>query len=155
MESKIITQRHLENLGHLVGHKVNGGTSVYQYILSSDDLTNAYLKMRNELGYPLMIDSRYRRAIVYNKKGLENKIQDMINKNMEKVANTMSDLIFKDITYQLNNIITTKNGEMLIGRGNSSSIGNILGKTLGKGLVKGFFTILDEITDKDDYNRRR
>ena len=30
--------------------------------------TSVYL---NELGYPLMMDSKYRRAIVYNKKGLE------------------------------------------------------------------------------------
>ena len=42
--------RHMNNLGRLVGHKVGSGLSTYQYILNSDDLTNAYLQMRNDLG---------------------------------------------------------------------------------------------------------
>ena len=71
MGYKSAQQRHMNNLGRLVGHKVGSGLSTYQYILNSDDLTNAYLQLHDELGYPLQIESRYRRAIVYNKKGLE------------------------------------------------------------------------------------
>ena len=73
-------KRHMNNLGRLVGHKVGNGLSTYQYILNSDDLTNAYLQMRNDLGYPLMVDSKYRRAIVYNKQGLEKRIQEIQEK---------------------------------------------------------------------------
>ena len=80
---KSAMQRHMNNLGRLVGHNIGSGANKYQYILNSDDLTNAYLQMRNDLGYPLMVDSKYRRAIVYNKQGLEKRIQQMINDTIE------------------------------------------------------------------------
>ncbi len=147
--------RHMNNLGRLVGHKVGSGLSTYQYILNSDDLTNAYLQMRNDLGYPLMVDSKYRRAIVYNKQGLEKRIQEMINDTIEAAAKTLSDLVVADITHQLNNITMAANGKMVVGGGSSLNMGKMLGSALGKGLVKGFFTILDEITDNDDNYRRR
>lgn len=147
-------KRHMNNLGRLVGHKVGNGLSTYQYILNSDDLTNAYLQMRNDLGYPLMVDSKYRRAIVYNKQGLEKRIQEMINDTIEAAAKTLSDLVVADITHQLNNITMAANGKIVVGGGSSWNIGKMLGSALGKGLVNEFFTILDEITDNDDKRRR-
>lgn len=147
--------RHMNNLGRLVGHKVGSGLNKYQYILNSDDLTNAYLQMRNDLGYPLMVDSKYRRAIVYNKQGLEKRIQQMINDTIEEAAKTLSNLVVADITHQLNNITMAANGKMVVGGGSSWNMGKMLGSALGKGLVNGFFTILDEITDNDDDRRRR
>ena len=147
--------RHMNNLGRLVGHKVGSGLSTYQYILNSDDLTNAYLQMRNDLGYPLMVDSKYRRAIVYNKQGLEKRIQEMINDTIEAAAKTLSDLVVADITHQLNSITMFANGKIGVGGGSSLNLGSMLGSVLGKGLVKGFFTILDEITDNDDDYKRR
>lgn len=149
------TQRHMNNLGRLVGHKVGSGLSTYQYILNTDDLTNAYLQLHDELGYPLQIDSRYRRAIVYNKKGLEKRIQDMINDTIEAAAKNLSDIVVADITNQLNNITMAANGKFVVGGGKSFNLGGMLGHALGKGLVDGFFTIIDEITDNDDDYRRR
>lgn len=149
-------QRHMTNLGNLVGHKVGNGISTYQYILNTDDLTNAYLRLHDELGYPLQIESRYRRAIVYNKKGLEKRIQQMINDTIENAAKNLADIVVADITHQLNNITFAANGKAVVGGGGSSfNIGGMIGHALGKGLVDGFFTIIDEITDNDDYDRRR
>lgn len=147
-------QRHIRNLGRLVGKNISGG-SRYSYILNTNDLANAYLQMRNDLGYPLMVDSKYRRAIVYNKQGLEKKIQDMINNCIEEAAKNLSDIVVADITYQLNNITMAANGKVVVGGGRSFNMASMLGSALGKGLVKGFFNILDEITDTEDYRRRR
>lgn len=155
MGYKSAQQRHMNNLGRLVGHKVGSGLSTYQYILNSDDLTNAYLQLHDELGYPLQIESRYRRAIVYNKKGLEKRIQDMINDTIEAAAKNLSDIVVADITNQLNNITMAANGKIVVGGGKSFNLGGMIGHALGKGLVDGFFTIIDEITDNDDYRRRR
>lgn len=151
MSNKII-KRHIENLGRLAGHSGHGD-SKYSYILNSNDLTNAYLKLHDDLGYPLMVDSRYRRAIVYNKKGLEKRIQEMINENIEATAKTLSDMIVADINYQLNNITSAANGKIIVGGKKSFNIGSMIGNTLGEGLVNGFFTILDEIIDSDDIRR--
>ncbi len=147
-------QTHVRNLGRAIGKNLNG-VNKYSYILSSDDLTNAYLQMRNDLGYPLMLESTYRRAIVYNKQGLEKKIENMINNCLEEAAKNLSDIIVADITYQLNNITTAANGKIVVGGGKSFNMASMLGSALGKGLVKGFFNILDDITDNEDYRRRR
>lgn len=147
-------QRHMANLGRLYGHKTSGG-SKYSYIVNTDDLTNAYLQMRQDLGYPLMIDSKYRRAIVYNKEGLERKIQNMINEVLEESAKKLSDIVVADISYQLNNLTMNSKGQ-IVGSGNHSfNMASMLGSAIGKGLVKGFFNILDDITDNSDYDRRR
>lgn len=148
-------QRHIRNLGRLAGKNIGSGSSRYSYILDSNDLTNAYLQMRNDLGYPLMVDSKYRRAIVYNKQGLEKKIQNMINECIAEASKTLANIVVADINHQLNNITIAPNGKLTIGGGSNFNIGSMLGSALGKGLVNGFFTILDEITDNDDYRRRR
>lgn len=148
-----ITQRHLDNLSRLVGHKVDGGISTYRYILNTDDLTNAYIQMRNDLGYPLKVDSKYRRAIVYNKQGLEKQIEKMINDTIENSFNKLSDLVAQDIANKVDSLLSTSTGT--IGGGNTSfNSAKMIGSVIGKGLVKGFFDILDSITDTED-NRRR
>lgn len=150
---QINTQRHLNNLGRLVGHNVGSGLSTYQYILNKDDLTNAYLQMRNDLGYPLMVDSKYRRAIVYNKQGLEKQIENMINNTIEDSFNKLSDLVAQDIANKVDNLLSASTGT--IGGGNTSfNSAKMIGSVIGKGLVKGFFGILDSITDTEDYRRR-
>lgn len=64
MNIKEMQKRHLGNISRQVGHDVS---KKYSYIVNQDELTNAYFQMREELNYPLMMESRYRRAIVYNK----------------------------------------------------------------------------------------
>ena len=148
-------QRHRNNMLRMVGKKVGDNTSKYTYILNTDDLTNAYLQFRNDLGYPLQVDSKYRRAVIYNKEGLEKKIKDMINDCIEESAKVISDIVVADIQYQLSNITMNQNGKMIVGCGGRSfNMASMLGSALGKGLVKGFFNILDDITSYDDRRRR-
>lgn len=103
-----------------------------------------------------MVDSKYRRAIIYNKQGLEKQIQNMIVKCIEEAEKGLADLVAAEITAQLNSITQTTNGNIVIGGGNkSSNVTSMFATALGKGLVKGFFNILDDITIYDDNRRKR
>lgn len=138
-------KRHLGNISRAVGHDV---TNKYNYIISSDDLTNAYVKMKDELGYPLMMDSKYRRAIVYNKKGLEKKIRETIDKSIINNIMLLDRMVVEDIVTQLNGITQSSNGKMIIGKTSvSNNAMNLFSNALVKGLVSGVGKIIDDITD--------
>ena len=111
MDINSAMQRHLGTIAVQQGY---GTGSSYSYILNQEDLTNAYLQMRNDLGYPLMVDSKYRRAIVYNKEGLEKQIENMINNciiaNIQELEKMVAEDIVNDITSQLNGLSQAANG---------------------------------------------
>ena len=151
-------QRHLGNISRQVGHDVS---NKYSYIVSQDDLTNAYLQMRNDLGYPLMMDSKYHRAIVYNKQGLEKKIAEMVNgciiANIKELENMVAEDIGNDIESMLNGLVQSANGTITLGKGSSRSGGSAtkrFASALAKGLVKGVENIIDDITNPKDDRRR-
>ena len=140
--------KHLGNISRAVGHDV---TNKYSYIISSDDLTNAYVKMKDELGYPLMIDSKYRRAIVYNKKGLEKKIRETIDNCIIDNIMLLDRFVVEDIVAQLNGIMQSANGKIMIGKNNvSSNAKNLFSNALVKGLVNGVGKIIDDITNIEE-----
>ena len=137
--------KHLGNISRAVGHDV---TNKYSYIISSDNLTNAYVKMKDELGYPLMIDSKYRRAIVYNKKGLEKKIRETIDKCIIDNIMLLDRMVVEDIVTQLNGITQSANGKIIMGKTSvSNNTMNLFSNALVKGLVNGVGKIIDDITD--------
>lgn len=149
-------QRHLGNISRQVGHDVSNR---YSYIVSSDDLTNAYLQMRDELGYPLMVDSRNRRAIVYNKKGLEKQIENMINEciisNIAMLEKMVVEDVVNNIAMQLNGLTQTASGRIVVGNNAKKSSVDMFAKALAKGLVMGIGKLIDEITNpKTDRNRK-
>lgn len=158
MNTNEIMQKHLGNLSRLTGHDVS---HKYSYIINQDDLTNAYLQMRNDLGYPLMIDSKYRRAIVYNKQGIERKIAEMINEciiaNIKELESMMIEDVSKDIENMLNGITQSSHGVITLGKVNNKgckSATNRFASALAKGLVKGVSKIIDDMTNpKDDRSR--
>ena len=140
--------KHLGNISRAVGHDV---TNKYSYIISSDDLTNAYVIMKDELGYPLMIDSKYRRAIVYNKKGLEKKIRETIDNCINDNIMLLDRFVVEDIVAQLNGIMQSANGKIMIGKNNvSSNAKNLFSNALVKGLVNGVGKIIDDITNIEE-----
>ena len=137
--------KHLGNISRAVGHDV---TNKYSYIISSDDLTNAYVKMKDELGYPLMIDSKYRRAIVYNKKGLEKKIRETIDNCIIDNIMLLDRMVVEDIVTQLNGITQSANGKIIMGKTSvSNNTMDLFSNALVKGLVNGVGKIIDDITD--------
>ena len=140
--------KHLGNISRAVGHDV---TNKYSYVVNSNDLTNAYVKMKDELGYPLMIDSKYRRAIVYNKKGLEKKIRETIDNCIIDNIMLLDRFVVEDIVAQLNGIMQSANGKIMIGKNNvSSNAKNLFSNALVKGLVNGVGKIIDDITNIEE-----
>lgn len=147
-------QRHLGNISRQVGHDISNR---YSYIVSSDDLTNAYIQMRNDLGYPLMMDSKYRRAIVYNKEGLEKKISTIINEcilsNIKTLEKMIVDDIVNDVTTQLNSLTQTANGTIMPSKSNSKSFTNMFASAMAKSLVNSISNLINEITNPKEYRK--
>lgn len=141
------TKRHLGNISRLVGHDVS---NKYSYIISESDLINAWVKMHNDLGYPLMIDSKYRRAIVYNKQGLEKQINNMIVECIKEATKDLTDIVVADIISQINSITQTTSGKVISKNNSYTGKTNLFINSLSSGLVNGFFKILDDITEYED-----
>lgn len=141
--------KHLGNISRAVGHDV---TNKYSYVINSNDLTNAYVKMKDELGYPLMIDSKYRRAIVYNKKGLQKKIENVIDNCIINNISLLDRIVVEDIVSQLNSITQSANGMLSVGKKNSSNISaiNMFANSMLKGVLKGVDNIIDDIINRKD-----
>ena len=158
MNTDDIMRHHLGNISRQVGHDVS---KRYSYIVNQDDLTNAWLQMHNDLGYPLMMDSKYHRAIVYNKQGLEKQIAQMVNDciiaDIKELERMVAEDIGNDIESMLNGLVQSANGTITLGKASSRSGGSATNKfasALAKGLVKGVSKIIDDMTNpKDDRGR--
>lgn len=143
MDYNVAKQRHLGNISRQVGHDVG---NKYSYIVSQDDLINNYLQMRNELGYPLMIDSKKRRAIVYNKIGLEKKIQQIIDNCIINNIKLLDKIIVEDITSQLNGLTQNASGAFVMGKGSvKNSMINLLSNAMVKGIVDGVGKVIEDM----------
>lgn len=151
MDYRKAMQHHMRNISRQVGRDVSRR---YNYIVTNDELTNAYLKMRNDLGYPLMMDSKYRRAIVYNKQGLEKKIQKLVYEciidNAREFENMVANDVADDIIDQLNGMVQTANGQIKKGNVKNKSATSEFAKALAKGLVQGVGKIIEDITKYDE-----
>lgn len=144
-------KHHMNNLGRLVGHDVSNR---YSYIVSQNDLVNAYVQMKDELGYPLMMDSKYRRAIVYNKKGLEKQIRQSINDTIINNIHLLERMVVEDIVAMLNGIVQSANGTIVLGKGGvSKSATNLFVDAMVKGVVKGVGSIIEDMTNPKDDRR--
>ena len=145
------TRQAQRKLGRLVGNDIS---HKYSYIISQDDLINAYTQMRDELGYPLMVDSKYRRAIVYNKKGLEKQIRESINDTIISNIHLLEMMVVEDIVGMLNGVVQSANGNIVMGKsGNKKSATVLFADAMVKGVLKGVSSIIDDITNTKDYRR--
>lgn len=144
---------HLGNISRQVGHDV---TNKYHYIVSGNDFINSYIKMRNELGYPLMMDSKYRRAVVYNKKGIEKQINETIIKTLVNNIHLLDRMIVEDITSQLNSLVKTADGTFKTNKNiNNKSSMNMFINAMVKGLVQGIGHIVEDITNPKDRKKKK
>lgn len=138
-------KHHMGNIRRASGGK---GGSRYEYMINQSDIASAYMQMRDELGYPLMIDSRNRRAIVYNKKGVEKKIQQLIDNcilsNIKLLENMVATDIVNEVNRQLNGI--TQMGKTTV----KSSNVNLFASAMTKGLMNGIGSIVDDMINGND-----
>lgn len=145
-------KRHLGNISRQVGHDVS---KKYSYIVNQDELTNAYFQMREELNYPLMMESRYRRAIVYNKQGLGNKIIEIINacigENINELENMIAEEVANDIIDRINGLSQAANGNIIKSNNRIKNNTYKFAKIIAKGITKGVGDLIDDIINpKED-----
>ena len=131
-------KHHLGNLSRLTGTDCS---SRYSYIISGNEFAKAYAQMRDELGYPLMMESKNRRAIVYNKKGLEKQITKLINDTIIENIKLIDTFVAQDIVNKVNGAISGSG----VAKGSTNAFASMLGSALGKGIVKGIGDILDDM----------
>ena len=131
---------HLNNLKRLNGGK---GVTRYEYITSTDELYRNFIESKQDLNYALRKEVK-RDRYVMNKEGLERQIKEDINETLMQEIDQLDSLVAADVTNKIYGML----GSGSVGA-NSSFAANI-GKTLGKALAKGTFTLLDEITKYDN-----
>lgn len=77
----------------------------------------------------------------------------MITEVIGKELGQLADLVANDITAQIDSITQTASGKIVKTRG--SNLSTTIASAIGKGLVNGFFKIIDSIiVPNDDYKRK-
>lgn len=93
--------------------------------------------------------------MIYNKKGIEKQVEIMITNVISSLYRNLSsfvvDDVVNDIVYQLNNLVQTRKGTIVIGGNNKqSNKSDYIIKALAKGIVNGLESIIDNITGIDE-----
>ena len=152
MNNQIYKDHHIGNLSRLVGHPVTR----YEYMLSQDELVDAWVKAHAELGYPLKKQSYRDRYLIYNKQGLEKEIEKIITEliiNSEKILVEMLREDATQVMQELADSINVVNNQVVINKpSNQSSFGSKVGRYLGKAIAQATKKIVKELT-KDNNNR--
>ena len=151
MNYKKALNNHLGNLSRSAG--LNGATSSYEYILSQNDLQNAWVKAHTDLGYPLKKESARDRYLIYNRQGLENEINKVLTELIQNDLETIVQLIKEDTTVAIQDIldsINVVNNNFVVGISSTSTTHNLsskLGRLMGKAITKATKKIMDIMTD--------
>lgn len=144
--------RHMGNMSRLSGG--DGMTARYSYAIDTEDMMHQLGRMHEDLLYDLAIDSRYKRAIVYNKKGLEKAIRECVNKciaeALSELGYSVADNVVNEIVRQLNGIMQLQNGQIVVkNNGRSNSDIDRFANMLVKGLVRETGKIIEDMVDGD------
>ena len=154
-------ERHIHNLKKSAGLSGNG-TIKYEYILSKDQLYDAYLKRMDDLGYPLKVEPK-RDRYVMNSKVLKKAFEDATTKALEQLENEIYNFIDKEVlkvidqeTTALLNTISVSSGQFTTNRKpiNRSSWASRFGKLLGKKLAKTAMNIFDDMINPKSARKR-
>ena len=102
-----------------------------------------------------MMESRYRRAIVYNKQGLENKIIEIINacigENINELENMIAEEVANDIIDRINGLSQAANGNIIKSNNRIKNNTYKFAKIIAKGITKGVGDLIDDIINpKED-----
>lgn len=130
-------KHHLGNISRQTGSDVS---SKYSYIISQDELVNAWVEAHNDLGYPLKKESYRDRYLIYNKQGLEKEIASIITNEILANLDELTSAVAEDIALKIEGMVSglSMNHTINLTNGNSktSSIATLIGKGVAKGIVK-------------------
>lgn len=159
MEYEELFQEHVGKLRRASGLKDTGSYYRYDYIVSQNELADAFMRSRNALGYPLRMQARYKDdRFIYTGDALEKDLGEAIAKSMGHIENELREAIMHDIIPDVEaclNSIQVVNNQITIPttrlRSPKNSFATRLGKLLGRELVK---TMMSFFKDKSKRRKR-
>ena len=152
MNSKQIMRNHIANINRVAGNSGTG--SRYEFIMSQDDLMNAYFNSHRDLAYNLRKEVK-RDRIVMNAAGLQKELKKICDDILQNASKELAELVAQDarteVERQLNAALsgkTTAAASNNISRSRSTSK---LSDAIVGGFMSGIGGILSDMFDSEDY----
>ena len=144
--------KHISDLRRSAGLTDSGSYYRYDYIVDQNQMISAFLNSRNNLGYPLRLQARYKDdRFIYTGDALEKDIAVAVAEAMKRGEAQLREAIIQDVIPDLEstlNSITVVNNQFQIPtqkmRSSSSKFAERFGKLLGKELVKTIFSFFQD-----------
>lgn len=157
IDRKSVISRHQNNLSNITGNDVSRR---YSYILTGNDLLNAYLNSKKDLNYALRKEVK-RDRFVLNSKGLQKELEELCRKALDSASQGFSQVIAADtvneVAKQLNGLVQLSNGKVVfsgskVGASNSgrNSAAAQMTKAFTQGVMSGLSGIVEDILDLDE-----
>lgn len=146
---KRMMKSHIGQLQRAAGGEGTGGR--YEYILSQDELMNAYMQSRKDLTYALRKEAK-RDRFVMNSAGLQKEINKICAEAIDEASKQMAAMVEQDARNAIERAMASIGGTPApAANSRSTNTGALLGKSLANGLMKGLGGILDDMMSSDDY----
>lgn len=151
MNSKKIMRNHIANINRAAGNSGTG--SRYEFIMSQDDLMNAYFKSHRDLNYALRKMSKRDRFLVANSAGLEKELKRICDDAIQKASKQLAELVAQDARNEVERQIGAALGgrPATVSKNNSSRSTSALSDAIVGGFMSGIGGILSDMFDSDDY----
>lgn len=147
--TKRMMKSHIGQLQRAAGGKGTG--SRYEYILSQDELMNAYMQSRKDLNYALRKEAK-RDRFVMNSAGVQKEMNKICNTAIQEASKQMAAMIEQDARNAIERAMCSISGTPApAANSRNNNTGALLGRSLANGLMKGIGGILDDMMSSDDY----
>lgn len=119
-----------------------GMNNKYTFITDTNDLYNNFISAHRDLSYPLRKEVKRDRYIL-NSQGLQKDIEKVVDESLQKAVEPLIDLVSTDIANEAySKLIDIHNGVQH--KSQINQLGAMLGKMLGKSIVEGINSLLDD-----------
>lgn len=151
MNNKRAMRNHIGNINRVAGNSGTGNR--YEFIMSQDDLMNAYFQSHRDLVYNLRKEVK-RDRFVLNSAGLEKELKRICDDAIQKASKQLAELVAADARNEVERQI----GAALSGKSAAKS-NNIsrsqktsaLSDAIVGGFMSGIGGILSDMFDSEDY----
>ena len=151
MNSKQIMRNHIANINRVAGNSGTG--SRYEFIMSQDDLMNAYFNSHRDLAYNLRKEVK-RDRIVMNAAALEKELKKICDDILQNASKELAELVAQDarteVERQLNAALSGRPAAASNNISRSRSTSKLSDAIVG-GFMSGIGSILNDMFDSEDY----
>lgn len=153
MNSKQIIRNHIANINRVAGNSGTG--SRYEFIMSQDDLMNAYFNSHKDLNYALLKQSKRDRFLVANSAGLQKELKKICDDILQNASKELAELVAQDarteVERQLNAALSGKTAATASNNISRSRSTSKLSDAIVGGFMSGIGGILSDMFDSEDY----